>query len=79
MTDHDIHDEESARAFVKARCSNAAFDKVERFVAALIAENAVQNLIAAGTIPHIWQRHCADSAQLLDFVSGKSRCLARSR
>src|SRR3546814_12780927 len=33
----------------------------------LIAENARQNLIAASTIPTIWVRHIADSAQLLSF------------
>lgn len=31
----------------------------------LVAENDLQNLIAASTIPTLWVRHIADSAQLL--------------
>src|SRR3546814_18156060 len=31
----------------------------------LVAENAQQNLVAASTIPTLWTRHIADSAQLL--------------
>lgn len=41
------------------------WDQLERFAAMLVAENAEQNLIAASTIPAMWVRHIADSAQLL--------------
>lgn len=41
--------------------------KLDRFVEMLVAENAQQNLIAVSTIPTIWVRHIADSAQLLSF------------
>ena len=41
--------------------------RLERFIDLLIAESAQQNLIAASTIPKIWVRHIADSAQLLAF------------
>jgi len=41
--------------------------KLDRFVDMLIAENAQQNLIAASTIPTVWVRHIADSAQLLSL------------
>ena len=44
---------------------------LERFAALLIAENEHQNLIAASTIPTIWVRHIADSAQLLSFDTGE--------
>ena len=47
----------------------AQWAQLERFTAMLIAENARQNLIAASTIPTIWVRHIADSAQLLSFDS----------
>lgn len=40
-------------------------DRLDRFGAMLVAENAHQNLIAASTIPNLWVRHIADSAQLL--------------
>ncbi|MDK2761897.1 MAG: 16S rRNA (guanine(527)-N(7))-methyltransferase RsmG [Sphingopyxis sp.] len=42
---------------------------MERFVDLLIRANEQQNLIAASTIPTIWVRHVADSAQLLSFDS----------
>lgn len=64
-----IPSEEDARAFVAARCSAASFGLLERFAAALLDENAQQNLIAAASVPHLWCRHLADSAQLLDHVS----------
>ena len=64
-----IASEEDARAFVAARCSAASFGLLERFAAALLDENAQQNLIAAASVPHLWRRHVADSAQLLDHVS----------
>jgi len=41
--------------------------KLDRFVDMLVAENAQQNLIAVSTIPTIWVRHIADSAQLLSL------------
>ena len=41
------------------------WDGLDRFAAMLVAENAEQNLIAASTIPTLWVRHIADSAQLL--------------
>ena len=44
--------------------------KLDHFVDLLIAENAQQNLVAASTIPTIWVRHIADSAQLLALDAG---------
>ncbi len=41
------------------------WEQFDRFAAMLVAENGRQNLIAASTIPNLWVRHIADSAQLL--------------
>ncbi|MGR4890571.1 16S rRNA (guanine(527)-N(7))-methyltransferase RsmG [Sphingopyxis sp. LARHCG72] len=41
--------------------------KLDRFVDMLVAENAQQNLIAASTVPTVWVRHIADSAQILSL------------
>ena len=60
--------EDDARAFVSARCDDAAMARLERFVAALREENERQNLVARPTLDSVWQRHIADSAQLLDHV-----------
>ncbi|NBW74228.1 MAG: 16S rRNA (guanine(527)-N(7))-methyltransferase RsmG [Sphingomonadaceae bacterium] len=45
-----------------------AAERIERLIALLIEENARQNLVAAASLPVIWQRHIVDSAQLLQYV-----------
>ncbi len=45
--------------------SRETLERLDAFVALVIAENMHQNLISASTIPTIWQRHILDSAQLL--------------
>ena len=64
-----IDSEEAARGWLETAFAPSAdqWMKLERFVALLVAENEQQNLIAASTIPTIWVRHIADSAQLLSF------------
>jgi 16S rRNA (guanine527-N7)-methyltransferase len=49
-------------------CNDAAFARLETLVAALILENRRQNLVSATSLASIWQRHIADSAQLLCHV-----------
>ena len=63
-----IENEAEAREFVANCCDDAAMDRLERFAALLVEENSRQNLISAATIPHLWQRHIADSAQLARLV-----------
>ncbi|MBK6412398.1 16S rRNA (guanine(527)-N(7))-methyltransferase RsmG [Sphingopyxis sp.] len=59
--------EEAARGWICATFAPSAvrWAQLERFAAMLVAESAQQNLIAASTIPILWVRHIADSAQLL--------------
>jgi 16S rRNA (guanine527-N7)-methyltransferase len=45
-----------------------ALERIELLLARLVEENARQNLVAAATLPVAWQRHVADSAQLLAHV-----------
>lgn len=63
-----LRNEDDARAFVRERCSNTSYRKLELLVERLPGANATQNLVARGTLPFIWRRHIADSAQLLDHV-----------
>ncbi|MFA7595503.1 MAG: 16S rRNA (guanine(527)-N(7))-methyltransferase RsmG [Novosphingobium sp.] len=63
-----IGDEESARQFVAKLCDQTAMDRLNRLVEMLAAENERQNLIGRDSIPHMWRRHIADSAQLLTHV-----------
>lgn len=64
-----LRSEENARAYVKERCSSAAFHRLEVLAHRLCEANATQNLVAAASLPSLWVRHIADSAQLLDHVS----------
>ncbi len=63
-----ILSEEDARSFTATRCDDDAMERLEKLISLLAAENQRQNLIAAATVPQVWQRHIADSAQLLDHV-----------
>ena len=44
---------------------NTTMARLELLADMLASENEQQNLVARGTLPHVWQRHIADSAQLL--------------
>ena len=64
-----LESEEEARGWIADAFAPTAgqWAQFEQFAAMLIAENARQNLIAASTIPTLWVRHIADSAQLLSL------------
>ncbi len=63
-----IAGEEQARAFVAQRCDVAALVRLEGLIAALVEENERQNLVSAASLDQVWQRHIADSAQLIDHA-----------
>lgn len=66
-----IEGEAAARAWLRGlpEYSAAAETRLELLVALLLEENARQNLVSKASIDAVWQRHIADSAQLLRFVS----------
>lgn len=66
-----IADEESARCWVVDRpdVSPATLTALDQLAAFVVSEAAHQNLVSASTLAHMWQRHIADSAQLLRFVA----------
>jgi 16S rRNA (guanine527-N7)-methyltransferase len=64
-----ITTEEEARAYVAGLTDAAGMARLEAFAALVLEENQRQNLIAKATEPHLWQRHMADSAQLIENVS----------
>lgn len=63
-----IEDEDSAWRYVAALADGEAMERLDRLAAALVEENRRQNLISRPSEAAIWQRHIADSAQLLRFV-----------
>ncbi|MBV7265600.1 16S rRNA (guanine(527)-N(7))-methyltransferase RsmG [Erythrobacter ani] len=63
-----VESEADARAYVGKFVDAAATDRLGRFAELLIEENKHQNLISRASEKHIWQRHIADSAQLLEHV-----------
>ena len=64
-----ITTETEARAYVAGLTDAEGLARIEMFAALVLEENQHQNLIAKATELHIWQRHIADSAQLVQNVS----------
>lgn len=63
-----ITNEAEARQFCAERTDQAGLARLERFASLLLAENQRQNLVSAASLNSVWQRHFADSLQLLDHV-----------
>jgi len=63
-----IASEAQARDFVVRLGDSAALERIDRLIGLLLQENERQNLVAKPTLPAIWQRHIADSAQLLGHI-----------
>ena len=63
-----IGNEAEARDFCAARTDAAGLARLERFAALLAEENARQNLVSSASLASVWQRHFADSLQLVDYV-----------
>ena len=63
-----IDSEDAARRFCSDRTDSAGVARLERFAALLGEENEQQNLVSAASLATAWQRHFADSLQLLDHV-----------
>jgi 16S rRNA (guanine527-N7)-methyltransferase len=67
-----IASEEQARAFVAGLAgelgSGDAMARLDHYAALLLEENQRQNLISRASEAQLWQRHIADSAQLLHYV-----------
>jgi 16S rRNA (guanine527-N7)-methyltransferase len=62
-----IDSEDSARRWLAdlPGCDAVAMRRLEQLVALLGPENLRQNLVSAASLGAVWQRHIADSAQLL--------------
>ena len=65
-----IDSEDEARDWLRTlpECDAVALGRLERLVAALVHENERQNLVSTASLTAVWQRHIADSAQLLLHV-----------
>ena len=63
-----IESEADARRFCAERADAQGIARLERFAALLAEENARQNLVSSASLAMVWQRHFADSLQLLDSV-----------
>lgn len=65
-----ISSEKEAQAWLRTlpECDDAAMARLEGLVILLTEENQQQNLVSAASLASVWQRHIADSAQLLPYV-----------
>lgn len=63
-----------ARAWVERKFDvpRETMDRLDAYLALLVAENGRQNLVSASTLDSAWSRHVADSAQLLRFAPSDS-------
>ena len=64
-----ITSEEEARSFCAGLIDEASNARLERYVTLLAAENERQNLVSSASLKQVWQRHLADSLQMLAYVS----------
>ena len=65
-----MKDETEARAWVQQTfdVSRETMAALDAFAQLVRTEAARHNLVSATTLPHLWQRHFVDSAQLLRFA-----------
>ncbi|MEM7780448.1 MAG: 16S rRNA (guanine(527)-N(7))-methyltransferase RsmG [Pseudomonadota bacterium] len=63
-----IRGEDDARAYALDWGDEQAGERLELYADLLINENQHQNLISKPSQVHLWERHIADSAQLLEHV-----------
>src|SRR5262245_34780005 len=56
------------RALALTPVSRETLERLDRFVALLLAWQRTTSLIAPSTVSHLWTRHIADSLQLLDLA-----------
>ncbi len=61
--------EAEARAWIDERFGAERTAVLARFADRIVAETENQNLIAASTVDHIWERHVLDSAQLIPLAN----------
>lgn len=63
--------EAEARSWVAATfdVSRGTMEKLDTLAALIREESTRQNLVSAATLPVLWQRHIADSAQLLQYCA----------
>lgn len=63
--------EDEGKAWIAQRW-NVSCETLGQFADLVISESARQNLISAATLPHIWERHILDSAQLVPLADDSS-------
>jgi 16S rRNA (guanine527-N7)-methyltransferase len=62
--------DDRAGALTLTPVSRETAEKLDGFVALLLAWQKRTHLIAPSTVPHLWTRHIADSLQLIDLAPG---------
>jgi len=67
------HGRAQAVALFGEKVSRETWARLDRYVELLVKRQEVMNLVAPSTIPTIWQRHVADSLQLLPLAPRANR------
>src|SRR5436853_7936226 len=61
-------DRSTAVALLGENVSREPWERLDHFVALLLARQQTTNLIASSTVPNLWVRHIADSLQLIGLA-----------
>lgn len=72
--DELITNEIEARGYCAQWTDAEGMERLDRFASLLLSENRRQNLISKPSESQLWQRHFADSTQLLEYVPRETRC-----
>ncbi len=68
-----IETELQAREYVAGLCDESAMECLDHFAKMLREEAGLQNLVSKSSLEHMWVRHIADSAQLLEHVPRETK------
>lgn len=71
-----IGSSDEARAYSARFVDPLGVDRLELYLARLGEENARQNLVSSASLAQAWQRHIADSIQLLAHAPAEMGCWA---
>jgi len=63
-----IDSENAARAYCAGLADEAALERLQKLADLVAGENERQNLVSNASLTMVWQRHLADSVQLLEHV-----------
>jgi len=72
---NDAAEDEKAVFLKSFAVSRETVERLEHYAALLTHWNGIHNLVAESTLPHLWERHFLDSAQIFPHIPDGTRSL----